>query len=63
MKNLKEMIRNNDKNGIISFMKEHKLSLRDGKIIAPSVEIKNEMKRQYIFYDQRQLIKKILLNS
>lgn len=63
MKNLKEMIKNNDKDGIISFMKEHKLTIKDGKIVAPTDEIKTKMKQKKDFYDQRQLIKKILLNS
>jgi hypothetical protein len=63
MKNLKDLIKNNDKEGIISFMKEHNLTIKDSKIVAATDDAKARMKQQRDFYDQRQLIKKILLNS
>lgn len=57
---LRTLINNQDVDGLDEFMKKNDLELVDGKIYAKD---KDNAKRQRDFYDQRQLIKKILLNS
>ena len=63
MQSIKDMIKKNDTEGIIAFMQEYDLTLKDGKIIPNSPDAKARIIIQRDFYDQRQLIKKILLNS
>ena len=63
MQSIKDMIKKKDTEGIIAFMKEYDLTLKDGKIVPNSPDAKANIIIKRDFYDQRQLIKKILLNS
>jgi len=63
MASLNNLIKNNDIAGIISFMKVNDLKLENNKIVPNSLESKVAISKTRDFYDQRQLIKKILLNS
>lgn len=60
---LDNAIKNNDATAIAGFVVSNGLELNGVKIVAVSDEAKDFCKRQRDFYDQRQLIKKILLNS
>jgi hypothetical protein len=64
MANIDTMIKNNDAQALAAFIRENGLSLDDSnKIVAKTNEVKTYCQKQRDFYDQRQLIKKILLNS
>jgi hypothetical protein len=63
MELLKEYIKNKDIDKITKFMKEYRLKIDSNKIVPIDAESKINIKKQKDFYDQRQLIKKILLNS
>jgi hypothetical protein len=58
------LIKNRDARALANFIKANGLTLTgSNKIVATSDDAKAHCKRQQMFYDQRQLIKKILLNS
>lgn len=59
---INDCIANKDVDMLRSLIAEHDLEIKDGKII-PSEKIIAEVKDEYAFWDQRQLIKKIQLNS
>jgi hypothetical protein len=58
------LIKNKDARALAAFIRTNGLELKDSnKIVARSDDARTQCKRQRDFYDQRQLIKKILLNS
>lgn len=57
---VKELLKNNDFDSLKNYMKEYNLEIVDNKIVPKD---KKYYKDKSNFYDQRQLIKKILLNS
>jgi len=57
---LQELISNNDVDGLATFIQKNDLELVGGKIYTKD---KVHARKKRDFYDQRQLIKKILLNS
>ncbi len=58
------LIKNRDARALASFIRANGLELKNSnKIVATSDDAKMQCKRRRDFYDQRQLIKKILLNS
>lgn len=58
------LIKNKDARALATFIRANGLKLTGlNKIVATSDDVKAQCKRQQVFYDQRQLIKKILLNS
>jgi hypothetical protein len=56
---LKSILNTKDPNLIASYIKKNNLKINDNKIIADNETIK----RFSEFYDKRQLVRKILLNS
>jgi len=64
MSNVDTMIKNKDAQALAAFIRANGLTL-DGSntVVAKTDEAKDHCKKQRDFYDQRQLIKKILLNS
>lgn len=60
---IKSMIKNNDVQKLVEYMQENNLILDGNKIVAKNNDVKLKLKSEQHFYDQRQLIKKILLNS
>jgi hypothetical protein len=54
-----QAIENNDAGYLASLIKNGTLSLKDGKLVADSAT----RDQSYAFWDRRQLIRKILLNS
>lgn len=63
MESIKNLLESRNINGIVTFMKEHNLKIENNRIVAADNESQINLKKNYEFYDQRQLIKKILLNS
>jgi hypothetical protein len=64
MANIDTMIKNNDAQALAEFIRANGLTLDESnKIVAKTDESKTYCQKQRDFYDQRQLIKKILLNS
>jgi hypothetical protein len=64
MELISNLIKNRDARALANFIKANGLKLtKSNKIVATSDDVKAHCKRQQVFYDQRQLIKKILLNS
>lgn len=61
---LVNLIKQQNAQGLANFLKTHGFTIdENNKIVASSKESKMNCKKQQDFYDQRQLIKKILLNS
>jgi nucleoside diphosphate kinase len=58
--NLLQAIKNRNVQDIVKYMKEHGLSLKDGKIIHHD---KKYIEGQQEYWDKRQLVQKINLNS
>ena len=56
---LKKLIESKDEQSLARYIKEKGLSLENNKIVADSSLIKHS----YDYYDKRQLVRKILLNS
>ena len=56
---IERAIESGDAEFIAALIKEQNLEIKDGKIVADPVMVKESFE----FWDQRQLIKKILLNS
>lgn len=56
---LKKLIESKDAVSLSKYIKENGLSLESNKIVATSSQIK----QSYEYYDKRQLVRKILLNS
>lgn len=56
---IKNIIDTGDPKKIADCIKKYNLILKDNKILFPSKLIKSEVE----FYDKRQLVRKILLNS
>lgn len=61
-KELDDLIKSGDVEKIKQYMQEHNLVL-DGNVIRPTDDVAEEYKSQQKFWDQRQLARKILLNS
>lgn len=59
-KKLKELVTNGDKNRVVQYMNQHNLMVKDGKAIHRDQQ---DLKRIVGFWDKRQLVKKINLNS
>ena len=59
-KKLQELVSNGDKSSVIRYMSCHNLIVKDGKAIAKDQDL---IKRVVSFWDKRQLVKKINLNS
>jgi DNA polymerase elongation subunit (family B) len=59
---LMDLISKNDRTGLHEYMNEFDLEIRDGKIV-PKKESYQEWKLLSEYYDKRQLVRKILLNS
>ena len=58
------IIKNRDARALATYIKANGLELTgSNKIVATGDNVKAYCKKQQVFYDQRQLIKKILLNS
>ena len=58
------LIKNRDARALAGFIKANGLKLTgSNKIVATNDDARSECKRRQVFYDQRQLFKKILLNS
>lgn len=57
---LNKLIQSKDAKKIALYMENHNLKLKDGKIICADKEYVNE---KISFWDKRQLVKKINLNS
>lgn len=61
---LTTLIKQQNAEGLANFIKSNNLMIdENNKIVATNDESRTHAKRQRDFYDQRQLIKKILLNS
>jgi hypothetical protein len=59
---LDSVLKEKDKNNIISFLNKFGLCIKDKKIY-PKDEYKDIWNEAYKYFDKQQLIKKILLNS
>lgn len=59
-KKLKEFLESGDKDNIIDYINKHNLCIKDGKVIYRDQE---DLKRIIGYWDKRQLVKKINLNS
>ena len=57
---LNSLVQSNDAKKIALYMENHNLELKDGKIVCTDKEY---VKEQISFWDKRQLVKKINLNS
>lgn len=55
-----EVISSNDRDKVVAYINSHKLTVKNGKLIHRSSA---ELKKVIAFWDKRQLVKKILLNS
>jgi len=56
---INQAIQSSDAETLATLIKEQNLEIKDGKVVAdPKI-----VKQSFDFWDQRQLIKKILLNS
>lgn len=62
LSSVQEFISKKDRNGLHVYLKQFGLEIRDGKIV-PKSEHMQEWKQLVEFYDKRQLVRKILLNS
>lgn len=63
MNNIHDLIKARDVNGLKAFMAEHRLVLKDNKIVPADDPAKARLKELSGFWDQRQQARKILLNS
>ena len=64
METIDSLVKKRDARGIAAFIESNGLALNESnRMTAVSSQTKTRCKRQQDFYDQRQLIKKILLNS
>lgn len=61
--NLHDLIKNKDVAGIKAFMMEHNLKIEGNKIVPKNDNAQKYLKEKMKFWDQRQLARKILLNS
>lgn len=59
---VEEYIKNNDKNGLVEYISKFGLEIKNNKI-QPSVSYIKQWNELHEFYDKRQLVKKIVLNS
>lgn len=60
MDNIKKLVEQRDPSRIAAYMKEHGLKLQDGKIVCDDP---TKTKAAIAYWDKRQLVKKINLNS
>ena len=60
MKELEELLSEGNPNKIAEYMNNNGLTLKEGKIVYKDKEI---VKKQIEYWDKRQLVKKINLNS
>jgi hypothetical protein len=64
MQLITSLIKNCDAQALATFIKENGLTIdQSNKIVAKTDQVKTQCKETHDFYDRRQLIKKILLNS